>query len=234
MKNPPTSPSAPSARPVVLVAIAGGSGSGKTWLATALRRRLRPLAGLISLDDFYRDLSHLPKARRARINFDSPAAIDWPAFEAALRAIRAGGEPLLPRYNFAEHTRSTRTHRWRQRPIVVIEGLWPWVNPRLRSLFALRIFRAADGEMRYERRLRRDQQQRGRSAAAVDRQWRSQVEPMFLRHVAPQKRSADLILDARVGVAELTSLARQIARLVARDRRSHPRGAHLPAGRPRG
>jgi len=74
-------------RPVTLVAIAGGSGSGKTWLAAALRRRLRGTAALLSIDDFYRDLAHLPPNRRTRVNFDSPAAIDWVAFESALRAI---------------------------------------------------------------------------------------------------------------------------------------------------
>lgn len=195
---------------VILVAIAGGSGSGKTWLAAALRRRLRSQAGLISLDDFYRDLSHLPLARRARTNFDSPAAIDWTLFESTLRTLAAGGTPILPRYDFAHHTRSARVRRWRRHPIVLIEGLWPWARPGLRRLFSLRIYRDAAAGLRFERRLRRDVRHRGRTPASVDRQWRLQVEPMFARHVAPQRRTADVVLGAVVTPADLAALARRI------------------------
>lgn len=210
--------------PVVLVAIAGGSGSGKTWLASTLRRCLHPDAGLISLDDFYRDLSHLPLAERARTNFDSPAAIDWRLFAATLRAIAAGEAPWMPRYDFARHTRAPEPRRWRRRPIVIIEGLWPWVKPWLRQLFALRLYRAAGNEVRYGRRLRRDVRHRGRTPAAVEHQWRTQVEPMFARHVAPQRRSADLVLGGEV-------TAVQIAALVRRLRRLRPRGPAREAAR---
>lgn len=198
---------------VALVAIAGGSGSGKTWLARALQRRLRPHAGLLSLDDFYRDLSHLPLARRARTNFDSPAAIDWRAFGAALRAIRRGEAPVLPRYDFARHTRSSRSRRWRKRRIVVIEGLWPWVKPRLRALFALRIFREAGAGTRFARRLRRDVRERGRTPDDVRRQWDAQVEPSYARHVAPQRASADLVLGAALSPAQVAAVARRLRAL---------------------
>lgn len=208
----PRKPAA-SAPPVVLVAIAGGSGSGKTWLASALRRRLQPHAGLISLDDFYRDLSHLPLRERRRTNFDSPAAIDWRSFETALRAIARGESPLLPRYDFARHTRASRPHRWRRRDVVVIEGLWPWVKPWLRRLFSLRIYRSATAEVRYLRRLHRDVRLRGRTPANVARQWQTQVEPMYARHVAPQRRTADLVLGGVVSPAQITELAERIRRL---------------------
>jgi uridine kinase len=197
----------------VLVAIAGGSGSGKTWLAAALQRRLGRSAGLISLDDFYRDLSHLPLARRARTNFDSPAAIDWPTFALVLRTIAGGGTPVLPCYDFANHTRTPRTRRWRRRPIVLIEGLWPWVQPRLRGQFALRIYRSTDTDRRYQRRLTRDIKERGRTPDDVERQWHAQVEPMHVRHVAPQRKSAHLVLDAVLTPRDLTRLARHIRTL---------------------
>ena len=203
----------PPAAPVVLVAIAGGSGSGKTWLAAALRRRLHPRAGLLSLDDFYRDLAELPVAERARINFDSPAAIDWKLFEASLRAIARGETPILPRYDFAQHTRAPATRRWRRRDIVLIEGLWPWVKPRLRGQYALRIYRSTDTDRRYQRRLTRDIKERGRTPDDVERQWNSQVEPMHVRHVAPQRKSAHLVLDAIVTPRELARLACHIRAL---------------------
>jgi uridine kinase len=204
---------APPAQRVTLVAIAGGSGSGKTWLADALRRRLRGTAALLSIDDFYRDLSHLPPARRARVNFDSPAAIDWKAFESALRAIAEGGAPELPLYDFSRHTRAEQVRRWRPRSIVIIEGLWPWVRGRLRRLFALRLYRAAETELRFARRLHRDVRERGRQPADIARQWRAQVEPMFTRHVAPQRRHAHAVLGAKLTPAEINHWARRIREL---------------------
>ncbi|MBM3852890.1 MAG: uridine kinase [Verrucomicrobia bacterium] len=205
-------PREPAAR-VVLVAIAGGSGSGKTWLAAKLRRQLGPSAGLISLDDFYRDLAHVPLAERPRTNFDSPAAIDWVCLTGALRAIAAGQAPLLPRYDFTRHTRADRPRRWRRRPIVLVEGLWPWVRARLRRWYALRIFRAEDADRRYARRLRRDIRQRGRTPAEVERQWVTQVEPMFARFVALQRRTADVIVGGELEVTEVARLAKRIRAL---------------------
>lgn len=199
--------------PVVLVAIAGGSGSGKTWLARALRRRLGARAGLLSLDDFYRDLAHLPPARRARMNFDHPGAIDWPALADVLGEIARGGGPRLPRYDFSRHTRHARTRRWRPRPVVLVEGLWPWVRPALRSHFTLRIYREAPAALRHARRLHRDVRERGRTAAAVRRQWREHVQPMFRRHVAPQRAGAHVVLGAELRAADVDALARRILAL---------------------
>lgn len=213
MKRSSSQKNPPRARPVVLVAIAGGSGSGKTWLAAALQRQLGRSAGLLSLDDFYRDLSHLPLARRARTNFDSPAAIDWLTFARALRAIARGETPVLPCYDFAHHTRATRTRRWQRRPIVLVEGLWPWVKPEVRALYALRIYRSAQSDLRYQRRLARDVRHRGRTPDDVARQWQAQVEPMHVRHVAPQRKSAHLVLDAVLTPRDLARLAQHLRTL---------------------
>lgn len=207
----------PSTRPaprVVLVAIAGGSGSGKTWLAQALRRRLGPRAALLSLDDFYHDLGHVPPARRARRNFDRPAAIDWATLAAVLDEIAAGGSPPVPRYDFTRHTRHGRSRRWSPRPVVLLEGLWPWVRPFLRARFDLRIYRDTAAPVRRERRLDRDVRERGRTTSSVQRQWREQVEPMFRRHVAPQRAAADVVLDGELAEAALADLSRRILALL--------------------
>lgn len=214
----PASPSTRAPR-VVLVAIAGGSGSGKTWLAQALRRRLGRRAALLSLDDFYRDLGHLPPARRAGRNFDRPAAIDWPALAAVLDAIAAGGRPSVPRYDFTRHTRHGRSRRWARRPVVLVEGLWPWVRPALRERFALRIFRDTAAPVRRERRLERDVRERGRTATSVRRQWRDQVEPMFRRHVARQRDRAHVVVGGELEDAALEDLSRRILALLPRTRR---------------
>lgn len=218
---PPARPASRSGRAprVVLVAIAGGSGSGKTWLAQALRRRLGRRAALLSLDDFYQDLGHLTPARRARRNFDRPAAIDWAALAAVLDGIAAGGRPPVPRYDFTRHTRHGRSRRWAPRPVVLIEGLWPWVRPALRERFALRIYRDTAAPVRRERRLERDVRERGRTATSVRRQWREQVEPMFRRHVAPQRDRAHVVVGGELEDAALEDLSRRILALLPRPRR---------------
>lgn len=195
---------------VTLVAIAGGSGSGKTWLARRLQRALGAAAARVSLDDFYRDLAQLPPAQRRRINFDSPVAIDWPAVQAFLHALQRGEPAVLPRYDFATHTRLATPRRWRPRRIILLEGLWPLRTAGLRRLYGLSIFVACPEAVRLERRVRRDQQERGRSRVSVLRQFRAQVAPMHRRFVESQARHADLVLRKPPTAATVRALAEQI------------------------
>src|SRR6185436_16193427 len=120
-----------SRRPPILIAITGGSGAGKTWLARELQSALGRRAARISLDDFYRDSSHLSPGRRAAINFDHPRTIDWPTLERALRQLRAGRPARVPRYDFKTHCRVRTQAVLRPRPIVVMEGLWLLRRPSL-------------------------------------------------------------------------------------------------------
>jgi len=198
-----------------LIAIAGGSGSGKTWLARRLRRRLGSRAAVLSLDDFYRDLSHLPPRQRAKVNFDSPRALEWPLFAARLAAIRRGEPVSLPRYDFATHTRLARARRWRVRPLVLVEGLWPWWRRELQRLYSLKVFRTGSACLHLARRLDRDVRCRQRSARSVQRQWATQVEPCYRRYVQPQQRSADLTLPATISAAELDGLVRRLRELAS-------------------
>src|SRR5437899_5571802 len=101
-----------------LVAIVGGSGSGKTWLADRLQQSFGRRAARLSLDDFYHDLAALPRSQRTRVNFDNPRAIDWPRVETALRACRSGRSIALPQYDFATPTRLPNSHRWTPQPLV--------------------------------------------------------------------------------------------------------------------
>jgi uridine kinase len=198
---------------VILVAIAGGSGSGKSWLAAELERRLQPHAARLSLDDFYRDLAARPMAARAMVNFDAPGAIDWPLVEACLGQIRRGEAAWLPRYDFATHTRRPRRRRWEPRPIVLIEGLWPWWRAALRRHYALRVFRTGPDEVLFARRLKRDVAERARTPESVDRQWRRQVRPMYRRYVRPQMDSAHVVLPCEAPEWRLERLAARIRRL---------------------
>ena len=200
-----------SANPV-LVAIVGGSGSGKTWLAKRLGRALAPDAISVCLDDFYRDRSHLSPARRARINFDTPRAIDWPLLEAALRCLLKGAAASIPLYDFKTHSRCKANRVLKPKPFIVVDGLWLLRSRVLRRLFHWRIYIDCPMRVRLARRLERDTRFRGRSEESVKRQFRQMVEPMHRRYVAPQARWADLVLTGQCRPRDLHRLISSLRR----------------------
>lgn len=200
----------------VLVGVAGGSGSGKTWLAEKLVAALGSKRAVrLSIDDFYRDQSHLALARRAKVNFDNPRAIDWETVEECLEALRQGRDTALPAYDFATHTRRLETRLMRQRPFILVDGLWLWRRPTLRRLFALKIFIRCPEQVRLERRLERDVRERGRTPGSVREQFRTTVAPMHDRFVAGQERWADVVLDSPATGADVQEIARQIESLAS-------------------
>ncbi len=200
----------------MLVAIVGGSGSGKTWLADRLARALPGKVSRISLDDFYRDLSHLSPHARARVNFDHPRAVDWACLEKVLRSCLAGHRTGLPRYDFRTHCRRPGLKAWRPRPIVICEGLWLLRRPALRRLFQVRIFLECPAALRLHRRLGRDVRARGRSPESVVRQFKLQVAPLHQRFVASQARRADLVLKSPVSAGSVRGLAGMLRKLTVK------------------
>jgi uridine kinase len=178
----------------LLIAIVGGSGSGKTWLAKKLQVALGSNAARISLDDFYRDRSHVSPALRANINFDNPRAIDWAGLENVLNNLLAGRAARLPCYDFKTHCRLAEEKIIEPKPVITVDGLWLLRRASLRRLFALKIFIDCPARTRRSRRLARDLRSRGRTRASVLKQFRKTVEPMHDRFVTPQKRWADVVL----------------------------------------
>ncbi len=212
--RPPCASRIPAARRAstpFLIAIVGGSGSGKSWLAERLASALAPKAARLSLDDFYLDRSHLSPARRARINFDHPRAIDWHAFERVIRALRAGRPARLPSYDFATHSRRASSQVLQPRLIILVDGLWLLRRPSLRRLFALKLFLDCPNRTRLVRRLARDLRTRGRTRASIQAQFRNQVEPMHCKFVAPQARWADVVLHSPINVHQVARLAGLLA-----------------------
>ncbi|MDB6112399.1 MAG: uridine kinase [Pedosphaera sp.] len=193
-----------------LIAIVGGSGAGKSWLADRLQAKLGATAGRLSLDDFYHDRSHLPPGRRARINVDHPRAIDWERLEAVLRDCLAGRSTRVPRYDFKTHTRLPAAQVFRPKRLIIVDGLWLLWRPGLRRLFGLRIFIDCPAKVRLNRRLARDLLLRGRDQASVHRQFRETVEPMNAQYVVPQARWAHIILKAPISPTEVSQLVRQL------------------------
>ena len=196
----------PSAFPF-LIAIVGGSGSGKTWLAEKLLAILRGKAAHLSLDDFYRDRSHLSPARRAKLNFDNPAGIDWSAFHRVIRNCFHGRETRIPGYDFKTHCRLNRGRTFKPNPIILVDGLWVLRRPALRRLFRLRIFLECPVRTRLRRRLARDLRSRGRTRASVTAQFWKTVEPMHRKFVLPQRRWADVILRGKWDARQIEQLA---------------------------
>jgi uridine kinase len=195
----------------LLIAIVGGSGSGKSWLAEKLQAALGGRVARFSLDDFYRDRSYLSLERRARVNYDHPRAIDWTTFEAVLHACLAGQSARLPCYDFKTHRRLGRVKLLKPRAIILVDGLWLLRRPALRRLFALRIFLDCAARTRLRRRLARDLCFRGRSRASIRQQFRETVEPMHRKHVLPQRRWADKTFAESFTEQQVAILAAEIS-----------------------
>ena len=189
-----------------LIAIVGGSGSGKSWLTQRLAEEFGEDAGQLSLDDFYRDLSHLKPEEREETNFDHPSAIDWPLFHGCISRIGRGEAVALPSYDFGTHTRHQAAKWWEPRPLVLIEGLWLLHDLGLRRLYAMSVFVDCPEHVRLERRLERDQRERGRSARSVRAQFERQVAPMHDRYVNGQAQHADMVMESPVSSTQLVEL----------------------------
>jgi len=184
--NPPSSP--------VLLAIAGCSGSGKTTLAAELARTLNGVH--FHFDNYYRDLSHLPMAERALQNFDDPGLIESPLLIAHVSALAQGKPIERPIYDFSTYVRIPgRTETFYPGLFIIVEGLFALYYPALLPLYHLRIYVDTPDELCFERRLKRDTQERGRTADSVLHQYDATVRPASLAYVRPSAANADLTVD---------------------------------------
>jgi uridine kinase len=184
---------APSFRPVVL-GIAGCSGSGKTTLATELARALGGIH--FPIDSYYRDLAHLPLSERVRQNFDHPALIEAPLLEVHVAALARGEAIERPVYDFATYTRVLgRTETVRPAPFLIVEGLFTLVYPELLPLYHLRVYVDTPDEVCFDRRRRRDVEERGRTPESVSRQYEETVRPAAVASIRPSAANADLIVE---------------------------------------
>jgi uridine kinase len=177
-----------------MLAVAGASGSGKTTLAAELARTLGGLH--FSLDTYYRDLSDLPVAERALQNFDDPSMIELPLLTAHLEALARGETIERPLYSFGEYIRIPgQTETIRPESVVVVEGLFTLYFPQLRPLYQLSVFVDTADDVCFERRLKRDMEERGRSPESVRQQYDATVRPCGLAFVRPLIDFAGLIVD---------------------------------------
>lgn len=180
--------------PPVVLAIAGCSGSGKTTLAAELARALGGIH--FSLDNYYRDLAHLPMAERIRQNFDDPALIENSLLAAQVAALARGEAIQRPVYDFSTYTRIPhQTETVRADAFLLVEGLFSLYYPALLPLYQLRVYIDTPDELCFERRLKRDTEERGRTPESVRRQYEATVRPSSLAFVRPSAAHADLVVD---------------------------------------
>ena len=179
----------------LIIGIAGGTGSGKTTVANAILDRVGvDHIAVIPHDAYYRDLTALPPALRAQINFDHPDSLETSLLIEQLRDLRNGLPIDLPVYDFKTHNRTKQTIPIQPKPVVMVEGILIFMEPVLRELLDIKIFVDTDPDIRFIRRLQRDIAERGRTSDSVIRQYLETVRPMHLEFVEPSKRYADVIV----------------------------------------
>jgi len=179
----------------IIIGVAGGTGSGKTTVASRILDRVgAEHITYIAHDSYYRDLSHLPERLRAQVNFDHPDSLETELLIEHLKKLRAGKPVEIPIYDFTTHTRTNKMRRVEAGPVVIVEGILVFVEADLRELFDVKIYIDTDADVRFIRRLRRDIEERDRSVESVCEQYLSTVRPMHLEFVEPSKRYADVII----------------------------------------
>lgn len=180
--------------PPVVMAIAGCSGSGKTTLTAELARELGGVH--FRLDNYYRDLAHMPLAERTRQNFDDPALIEHPLLTEHIATLARGESIERPLYDFATYTRiPDQTETVHGGAFVLVEGLFALCYADLLPIYQLRVYVDTPDELCFERRLRRDIEERERTPESVRRQYEATVRPSSIAFVRPSAVNADLTVD---------------------------------------
>jgi uridine kinase len=185
-----------TAKPVpLIVGIAGGSGSGKTTVAQEILNRVGPEhIAYLPHDAYYKDLSGLPPAQKAEVNFDHPNSLETELLTQHVKQLRDGQSVELPVYDFSTDRRTEKTIPIMPHRVIVVEGILIFAEPELRPLFDIKIFVDTDPDLRFIRRLQRDITERGRTPESVIKQYLKTVRPMHLEFVEPSKRYADVII----------------------------------------
>lgn len=178
-----------------IIGIAGGTGSGKTTVVRKIMERLpEGEVCFISQDNYYKDSSHIPIEERQKINFDEPAAFDWPLLIDHLKALKAGKAVEVPTYSYLTCTRQEETVHMEPHDVVLIEGILVLSDPRVRKMMDIKVFVDADGDDRLIRVISRDCVERGRTPEMVIERYQRVLKPMHMQHIEPTKRYANIIV----------------------------------------
>lgn len=180
---------------MLIIGIAGGSGSGKSTVVNQIIRLLpEDTVSVIPQDAYYFNNGHLSAKERARINFDHPASIEFNLLIKHLDALKSGDAIEMPVYSYVTCARSENTIPVVPKKVIIVEGILILTNPRLRKRLDIKIFVDADGDDRLMRIIRRDIEERGRSFQQVLQHYDKFVKPMHLQFIEPTRRFADIIV----------------------------------------
>tara|TARA_R110001632_G_scaffold63318_2_gene151399 strand:- start:59109 stop:59714 length:606 start_codon:yes stop_codon:yes gene_type:complete len=180
---------------MLVIGIAGGTGSGKTTVVNQIINELpEDEVCVISQDSYYKATDNLSYEERTKINFDHPRAIDFDLLNKHIAALRAGEIIEQPVYSFVTHNRTKDTIKTHPRKVVIVEGILIFNNKELLDLFDIKIFVHADADERLIRRVRRDITERGRDIEEVLSRYQNTLKPMHQQFIEPTKNFADIII----------------------------------------
>ena len=179
---------------ILVIGIAGGTGSGKTTLMKNLIARFGDVVTVLSHDNYYRRHDDLTYEERSQLNYDEPAAMETELMVQHLDALRHWQEIDCPVYDFSAHNRSDETIRVVPRKVIIVEGILIFADEDLRDLMDIKIFVDTDADVRLCRRIKRDVNKRGRTLESVLTQYQTTVKPMHEKYVEPSKKYADLVV----------------------------------------
>ncbi len=181
-------------RPVT-IAVAGGTGSGKTTISNSILERVGSHnISYIPHDAYYRDIKDMPIQDLESINFDHPETLETSLMREHILQLQNNQPVKIPVYDFIKYERTQHTKYIEPHPIILVEGILVLSEPSVRPLFDVKIFVDTDADLRFIRRLKRDLAERGRTAEQVIDQYLKTVRPMHLEFVEPSKRYADVII----------------------------------------
>ena len=188
----------------MIIGICGGTGSGKTTIARSIVDAVG--AGnvvLVEQDSYYRNLADMPLDERHQANFDHPDSLDSDMLVNHILRLKQGLSIEMPLYDFKTHTRSDQIEVIDPRPVVIVEGILIFAEPRVLDLLDVRVFVDTPDDIRLMRRLRRDINERGRTFERTLEQYERTIRPMHYEFVEPSKRHADIIIPegAQTGVS---------------------------------
>lgn len=179
---------------ILVIGIAGGTGSGKTTLMKKIIERFQDEVTVISHDNYYKRHDELTYEQRCLLNYDEPAALETDLMAIHLDKLRHGEAIDCPVYDFSQHNRSDETIHIVPRHVIIVEGILIFENKPLRDLMDIRIFVDTDADVRLCRRIKRDVNKRGRTIESVLTQYQETVKPMHEMYVEPSKKFANIIV----------------------------------------
>ena len=179
---------------ILVIGIAGGTGSGKTTLMKNLIQRFEGAVTVLSHDNYYKRHDELPLEQRSQLNYDEPDALETDLMARHLDLLRQGIAIDCPVYDFTNHNRSDETVRIEPNPVIIVEGILIFENQPLRELMDIRIFVDTDADIRLCRRIKSDVNKRGRTLESVLMQYQQTVKPMHEKYVEPSKRFAHIVV----------------------------------------